>query len=93
MTTRTYASNTWKSTTKSIQQLDTFQQQCLKNIMNIKWQDRVTNKEVLRLAGMIPLSKLIADQRVQLMGHTRRFPSTRPARKVLQWIPDGRKRQ
>ena len=39
----TYVSDTWQSTTKSIQQLDVFQQHCLRN-MNIKWQDRVTNK-------------------------------------------------
>ena len=60
--------------------------------MNIKSQDRVGNKEILHLAGMIPLSKLIADQRVQLMGHTVRLPSTRPAKKALKWIPDGAKR-
>ena len=88
----TYASDTWKSPTKSIQQLEVFQQRCLRNIMNIKWQDRVTNKEVLPLAGMLPLSKLMADRKVQLMGHTVRLPSKRPARKALEWIPDGRRR-
>ena len=79
--TTTYASDTWKSTTKSIQQLDVFQQRCLRNIMNIKWQNRVTKKDVLRQAGMTPLRKLIADWIVQLIGHNVRLPSTRPARK------------
>ena len=32
---------------------------------------------------MTPLSKLIADWRVQLMGHMVRLPNTRPARKAL----------
>ena len=41
---------------------------------------------------MIPLSKLIADRRAQLMGHTSKLPSTRPARKALKLIPDGGKK-
>ena len=41
---------------------------------------------------MIPLSKLIADRRVQLMGHKLKLPSTRPARKALKLIPDGGKK-
>ena len=91
VSTTTYASDTWKSTTKSLQQLNFFQQRFLKNIMNIKWQDRVTNK-VLRLAGMIPVNKLISDRRVQLLGHTMRLPITKPAIKALEWTSDGGKR-
>ena len=90
--TTTYASDTWKSTTKSIQQLDVFQQRCLRNIMNIKWQNRVTKKDVLRQAGMTALRKLIADWKVQLIGHNVRLSSTRPARKSLEQIRDGGKR-
>ena len=41
---------------------------------------------------MFPLSKLIADWKVQLMGHMVRLPITRLARKVLEWTPDGGKR-
>ena len=44
MSTITYASDTWKSTTKTIQQLDVFQQRCLRNIMNIKGEELQTNK-------------------------------------------------
>ena len=40
---------------------------------------------------MTPLSKLKADLRVQLMGHIVRLPSTRPAKKALEWIPNGGK--
>ena len=42
---------------------------------------------------MIPLSKLIADWKVQLMGHTVRLQSTKPTRKALKLIPDGGKQQ
>ena len=90
VSTTTYSSNTWKNTIKSIQKLDIFQQRCLRNIMNIKWQDRVTNSEVLYRAGMTPLRTLIADRRIQLMCHAVRSPNTTPAREVLEWIPDGR---
>ena len=93
VSTAIYASDIWKRTTKSIHQLDVFQKHCLRNIMSIKWLDRVTNKEILRLAQMIPLSKLIADWKVQLMGHTVRLQSTKPTRKALKLIPDGGKQQ
>ena len=36
---------------------------------------------------MTPLSKLIADQRLQLMGHTLRLSRT----KAFRWIQDGEK--
>ena len=90
MSTTTYSSNTWKNTIKSIQKLNIFQQRCLRNIMNIKWQDRVTNSEVLYRAGMTLLSTLIADRRIQLMCHAVILPNTTPAKEVLEWIPDGR---
>ena len=93
VSTAIYASDIWKITTKSIHQLDVFQKHCLRNIMSIKWLDRVTNKEILRLTRMIPLSKLIADWKVQLMGHTVTLQSTKPTRKALKWIPDGGKQQ
>ena len=41
---------------------------------------------------MIPLSKLISNRRIQLLGHTARLSNSRPAKKVLEWVPpDGRR--
>ena len=42
----------------------------------------VTNKDVLRLPGMIPLSKLMGHWKVQLMRHTVRLPNTGPATRM-----------
>ena len=43
---------------------------------------QVTNKDVLRLPGMIPLSKLMGHWKVQLMRHTVRLPNTGPATRI-----------
>ena len=82
-----HANETWKSTTKSIQQPDVFQQCCLRKIMNIKWQDGVTNKEILRRAEITALSELIVDKLINVLhGEIVKY---KISQKVLKWIPDG----
>ena len=48
ISTATYAADTWISTIKSNRQLETFQNRCLRKILGVHWQHRITNKEILR---------------------------------------------
>ena len=92
ISTATYAADTWKSTAKSFRQLDTFQQKCLRKILGVKWQDRITNEEILRRTNSTRLSNIIKSRRVQLLGHIIRMPKEIPANVALNWRPDGGKR-
>ena len=41
-----YGCETWVTYRKHIKQLETYHQRCLRRILHIKWQDRVTNTAV-----------------------------------------------
>ena len=43
-----YAYETWKTTNQITRRLQIFVNKCLRRIMNIKWTDKITNKEVNR---------------------------------------------
>lgn len=43
-----YASETWCLYKRDIKRLDTFHLRCLRKILNVRWQDRIPNTEILR---------------------------------------------
>ena len=46
-----YASETWSTYSKHEKQLNNFRMRCLRRILNIKWQDRVSNASIIELYG------------------------------------------
>ena len=88
-----YASETWKMTGRTAQRLDVFHQRCLRKILGISWQDRITNEEVLRRTKQRELSTLVKERRLKILGHTLRMPTGRHAKISLKWTPDGGKRK
>ena len=93
ISTTLYAADTWKSTTKSDHQLNVFQQRCLRRILDVKWEDRITNDEILRIANTQKLSDVIKARIVQLTGHVLRMTDDIPAKHALNWVPPGGKRR
>jgi hypothetical protein len=41
-----YACETWETTNQTTRRLQTFVNKCLRQIMNIKWCDRITNEDL-----------------------------------------------
>ena len=54
-----YCCETWTTYRRHIQQLEQFHQRCLRKICNIKWQDRVSNLQVLEKCGLPSIECLI----------------------------------
>jgi len=52
--------------------IDVFQSRCLRRIFKIRWQDRITNKEVLQMALMENLSEDDRRRRWKFIGHIMR---------------------
>ena len=52
LTSLLYGSETWVLHRRQIRLLERFQQHCLRSIMNIKWQDYITNNAVFDRAGI-----------------------------------------
>ena len=52
VTTLLYGAETWVLYRKQIGLLERFHQRCLRSILGIKWQDHMSNEEVLKTASL-----------------------------------------
>ena len=57
--------------------LNVFDMSCLRRIMGITWQDKVTNNVVLRKAGISSLLTLLNQRRMRWLGHVARMEDGR----------------
>ena len=82
----------WKSTASIRNTLDVFHRRCIRKILGLSWQDRVTNEELTRRLGMQALSEIVQTRRLRLAGHVLRLPDVRHARVAMTWIPESGRR-
>ena len=64
--------------------LDAFHQKCLRQLLGIRWYDRVGNDEVLQRTGLTSLSHLLSRRRISVFGHVARLDDVTPANVALQ---------
>ena len=66
--------------------LDVFHQKCLRQLLGIRWYDRVGNDEVglLQGTGLTSLSHLLSRRRISVFGHVARLDVDTPANMALQ---------
>ena len=57
--------------------LNVFHMRCLRRILGITWQDKVTNKVVLEKAGIPSLYTLLKQRRMRWLGHVTRMKDGR----------------
>ncbi|PFX25743.1 Retrovirus-related Pol polyprotein from type-2 retrotransposable element R2DM [Stylophora pistillata] len=60
---------------------------CLRRIFKIRWQERITNKEVLKMAEMENLSEDVRRRRWKFIGHIMRKEPNNDCRTALTWTP------
>ncbi|XP_071491378.1 equilibrative nucleobase transporter 1-like [Diadema antillarum] len=65
--------------------LNTFHLRCLRRLLHIKWQDRVTNAEVLQRAGILSMFSLLGQRRLKWLGHVRRMEPGRIPKDNAVW--------
>jgi len=68
-----YGCETWTPCRRHIRLLDQFHHCCLRKIMGIKWQDRITNIEVLEQANISGIEALLIKSRLRWTGHVMRM--------------------
>ena len=68
---------------KHISKLERFQQFCLREILNIRWQKRVTNEAVIKRAGCVSIASLLMKSQLQWSGHVVRMPDSRLPKQLL----------
>ncbi|PIK44118.1 hypothetical protein BSL78_19044 [Apostichopus japonicus] len=78
-----YGSESWTLYHHNIRQLRTIQQRHLRSILKIKWDDFVTNDEVLDLATYEDIEAVLTRNRFRWLGHVARMPDDRPVKELL----------
>lgn len=58
-----YGFETWKMNKGNEKRIDVFQNNSLRRILKIKWQDKITTQEILQLSNMSPMSQEIKCKR------------------------------
>ena len=64
-----YGTETWKTNKSIDKQTNTFQTQCLRNILRIKWHERITIEEVLKRTNSKSANLLSKNKRWTYLGH------------------------
>lgn len=77
LSTLLYSSEAWTTHTRHEQKLNSFHMRCLRRILGIVWQDKITNSEVLERAGMQSLIATLCERRLRWLGHVRRMEAGR----------------
>ena len=78
-----YGSETWTLYSHEIKQLRSVQQRHLRSILNIRWNDFISNETVLARANVEDIKTLLAQSRLRWLGHICRMDDSRTAKKLL----------
>ena len=89
----TYGSETWKTTERDKKKLDTFQNRCLRNILRVRWPEKISNEELHVRARAKNISTIVMSRKWKWIGHILRFNnSNRICTTALTWHPEGKRK-
>jgi hypothetical protein len=77
LSTLQYGGKYWTTYASQEKRLNNFHLRCLRRLRKIKWQDKVTNTEILQRSGIPSVSAILNQKRLSWLGH-------------VHWIEDGR---
>ena len=77
LTSLLYGCETWTCYRRHIKKLDQFHLRCLRKILGISWDDRVTNQDVLRRAKLPGIEAMIMQAQLRWSGHVIRMEDNR----------------
>ena len=80
----TYNCGTWALTQAEATKLDAFHRKQLRQVLNIRYPTKITNKSLYRICNEKPLSTHIVESRWRLFGHILRRDRDIPANKAMQ---------
>ena len=88
-----YGSETWQLTEKQEKKLDVFDQRCLRRILRVRWQQRVSNAEIRRRSQQEALSVKTRKARLRWFGHVSRMEGGRITKQAMEWRPRSGQRR
>ena len=78
-----YGAETWVLYRKQIRLLGRFHQRCLRSILGIKWQDHMSNEEVLKRASLPSIEPNLLQVQLHWAGHISRMEDIMHAQSSL----------
>jgi len=88
-----YGSETWRTTKSNTAKLQTFINNCLRRILNIRWPNHISNKQLWERTRQGPIDLEIKKRKWRWIGHTLRKPVDCTTRQALKWNPQGKRRR
>ncbi|KAI8493069.1 hypothetical protein Bbelb_290730 [Branchiostoma belcheri] len=88
-----YAAETWRTNKKIESRLRGFEGRCLRRILKIHWEQRITNKEVSRRTGIPNIVVEVKHRRWKWLGHILRMNKNRHPYVALRWTPQGKRKR
>ena len=77
LTTLLYGAETWTCYRRHVEMLDSLYMRHLRYLMGIKWQDKITNNEVLQRAKMDGMETMLIRAQLRWVGHVQRMRGNR----------------
>ena len=83
LSTLLYGSESWTTYARHEKKLNSFHQRWLRRILHIKWQDKISNMEVLECANMRSMYTTLCERRLRWLGHVKRMDPGRIPKDIL----------
>ena len=88
-----YGSETWRVVKSSSNKIQTFINKCLRQILSIKWYDKVPNCDLWERANQHQMAVQVRRRKWRWVGHTLRKEVDNTTRQALNWNPQGKRRR
>jgi len=83
ISTLLYGSESWTMHARQERRLNAFHLRCLRRILDISWQDKVSNNTVLQRTGMSSMYTLLKQRRLRWLGHVTRMKDGRLPKDIM----------
>ena len=89
-----YACETWTVYQRHAKKLNHFHTTCLRRLLNIRWQDRIPDTEVLARSGLSSIHTILIQYQLRWAGHVVRMPDDRLPKKIFYGeLQEGKRSQ
>ena len=84
---------TWRMNKTTLKRIQTFVNQCLREILGILWMDNVSNKHLWDRTNQVRIETDILRRRWGWLGHTLRNPNSNITTQTLTWNHQGKRKR
>lgn len=88
-----YGCETWRETENTMKSIQVFVNKCLRNILNIRWPEKITNKKLWQRTKQQPIENTIRTRKWKWIGHTLRKNNKNTTKQALDWNPQGQRKR